>query len=639
MNTKTILLGAAAMLLCGQAAVAHTVRFGYAPADVTETQTSAAGSGSNNYTEAAIRLSPAESPAFAALKGSKITGIRCYLRTDYRNAVGKNHSQIRYYQGSTSTPLVQDKVNFTQGWNEFTFSEPLTITDQDVYLGYQVFETNGSPYPAVCFKGASVPGAANINLARGGFQTYTDRGTLFIEAIIETDTPAQPAAVAMLSDCPLVVAPLTPFTASVYVRNLSDQPISDLTVTVTDRRGDVTDRLNITLTEPIPAFDGRLLTDRDVTLGAELGSDVPVTITVTAINGTETTLTHPVQQTFFVNRDAFTRVPLIEEFTSMYCINCPLMFYYLEEAMHNYPHPYVYLSRHAGFMDDDFTEPTAKALETHFGVNSNPAVMYDRTILPGENKIVLGAYNEPLSDGYTECIDKARHIPALASVNVQADPAAGTVTVSGRASVGTQTTDGRLYISAYLVEEGIPTTEFPQRGIDYDFEDYKSDPRTPADLFTSYRHNGVIRASLTQGDMGDKLEIDPDGNYSVTYTMPDTLPEWVPANLHYVALLHRNTPGTNVEQIADNIVLNAGDSRPFVKTGISAPAATSSEATPLQIAVIGHRIHVITPVRHYTVTNTAGRTMPRDATLTPGIYIVRATLPDGTTATAKTLLR
>ncbi|MDE7388096.1 MAG: Omp28-related outer membrane protein, partial [Muribaculaceae bacterium] len=460
---------------------------------------------------------------------------------------GKNQQQIRYYQGSiSSTPLVQDKVNFVSGWNEFTFSKPLVIGDEDIYVGFQVFETNGSPYPAGCYRPVSVPDANFISLDRKGFQAYTNRGSLYIEAIIETDGPVAPAAIAMATDYPLVVAPSTPFEAGIYLRNLSSEPIRTATVSVCNEAGEVSDNIKFEFDEPIAAFDGRMIPGREVILGSETGSDVPATCTVSEINGKATTVTHPVDQRFYVSVDAFTRVPLVEEYTSMYCINCPIMFYFLEKAIHAFEHQIVYLTRHSGFMDDDFTTPMDKALEKHFGVVSNPTVMYDRTILPGENRIMHGASNDLKYTGYTDCLDKARHIPALASVNVTVDEEAGTVTVSGRASVGTQTTDGRLHISAYLVEDNIPTALFPQRGIDYDSDVYAEDPLTPADFLSSYRHNGVVRASLTAGEMGDKLTLDDEeGHYSVTYPIPAIKDGWVAENLHYVAFLHRNTPGTD----------------------------------------------------------------------------------------------
>ncbi len=625
----------AALLFLGGAAVAANnspIYFGYAPSDPDPEDLSAQGSGKNNYLEAMVRLSPSESPMLAALKGSKVTGIRCYLRSEYRNTTGKKYSCISSYTGSLDATAERETVHFAKGWNEFEFQTPRVIGDEDIYIGFQVFEVQGNPYPVTSFKPVSVPDAYFINAGRQSWDTYSDKGSLMIEAIIEPagDTPST-CALAMTADHPLVVAPDAPFESGLYLRNLTSEPIRSAVVTVTTAEGRVTDNITIALDEPIGAFDGRVITGYEVTTGSEEGTDVPLTFTVTSINGVDAVATHPVTEHFYITRDAFTRIPLIEEFTSMTCVNCPFMFYYLEEAMEKFGHQHVYVAHHSGFNYDVFTQQVDKDMEYLFGgYQRNPAVMYDRSILPGESELVQSATSEASCDRYLANIELARRTPALASVNVVADDSNGTVTVEGRVSTGEKTADGNVFISVYLIEDGITADRYPQEGVTSN----KADD-APADLVEKFRHNGVIRANLCKDTMGDKFEFDADGNYSVTYNMPEYAKTWNLDNCHYVAFIHRN----NKDNLRDNYVLNAGDSRPYDPAGLD-EKLTVDRSGRLKVYVSEDGvIHVVSPVRAVALYDVNGRELDIAMARTPGIYVVRALLGDGSVACAKVAVR
>ena len=628
------LLISAAMLLAGGIAVtsadaASPMHFGFAPADASLDDSSSQGSGRNNYIEAVIRLSPSEYPELQALKGSKVTGIRCRLRTEYRNPTGKKFSAISAYQGSLDAEPVRQTVHFAEGWNEFSFDEPFVLGDEDLYVGYQVFELQGSPHPILSYKPAYVPGSYYINLNRQGWQTFDDKGALQIEAIIEPESSPAPAALATVCEHPLIVAPETAFDGKIYIRNLSAEPINSATVTVTDSHGNQTDRIDITLDEPISAYDGKVLSGYSIITGADVAVDVPHTLTVTAINGNETSLTHPVTQTFYVSHDAFNRVPLVEEFTSMTCVNCPFMFYYLEEALHNFGQQYVYVSHHSGFNYDVFTSKVDRDMEYMFAGNKrNPTMMVDRTIWPGfGGELMVGATSENNGNKYLSILNLALHTPALASVNVSANDE--TITVSGRVGLGDKTTDGNVVISTYLIEDGLSTDIYPQEGITSNMAD-----DAPADLREKFRHNGIIRVNLSTASMGDTLDIDADGYYSVSYPAPEFNKLWKRENCHYVSILHRNSES----DLRDNIVLNAGDSRPFDPNSI--PGVTVAAKGKLKVFVDNDgRINVVSPAVSVKVCDINGRTVDPSSPLPNGIYVVAAVLPDGTSATAKVAVR
>ena len=621
-----LLLGGFTATSAGETSPMH---FGFAPADPSLDDSSSQGSGRNNYIEAVIRLSPSEYQVLDALKGSKVTGIRCRLRTEYRNPTGKKFSAISAYQGSLDAEPIRQTVHFAEGWNEFSFDEPFILGDEDLYIGFQVFELQGAPYPIVSYKPAYIPGSYYINLNRQGWQALDDKGALQIEAIIEPDATPAPAALATVCEHPLIVAPETAFDGKIYLRNLSAEPIGSATVTVTDSYGDQTDKIEITLDEPIAAYDGRVLPGYSIITGADVAVDVPHTLTVTAINGKETSLIHPVTQTLYVSHDAFNRVPLVEEFTSMTCVNCPFMFYYLEEALHDFGEQYVYVSHHSGFNYDVFTSQVDRDMEYMFAGNKrNPTLMVDRTIWPGfGGELMVGAAAENSGSRYLSLLNMALHTPALASVEVSATDE--TVTVSGRVGLGEKTTDGNVVISTYLIEDGIGTDIYPQEGITSNMPD-----DAPADLRDKFRHNGIIRVNLSTAAMGDKLDIDADGYYSVTYPAPEFAKTWKRENCHYVSILHRNSES----DLRDNIVLNAGDSRPFDPS--SMPGVTMAANGKLKVFVDDDkRINVVSPAVSVKIYDINGRTVNPSSPQSNGIYVIAAMLPDGTSATAKVAVR
>ena len=69
------------------------------------------------------------------------------------------------------------------------------------------------------------------------------------------------------------------------------------------------------------------------------------------------------------------------------------MAYFLEKAFEQYDGPYVYISHHSGFHDDAFTSDADRAVVYVFGGYEheyNPAIMYNRAMLEGEDVIVQG---------------------------------------------------------------------------------------------------------------------------------------------------------------------------------------------------------------------------------------------------------
>jgi hypothetical protein len=620
------------LTLVVSAAKADTINFSFAPQDFVDDGSMVwQGSGKNNYLEALIRLWPDATPALESLKGHKVLGVRCYLRTDYKQSA-KKFSAISAYQGSLYATPVRKVVDFTAGWNEVMFDEPFVIGDDPLFVGFQVYETQGSlAYPMASYKPASVQGSFYLNLGRTGWTEQTDKGTPLIQAIIEAE-PSDlnaPSALAAIHDIPLVVAPADDFDCGLYVKNLSNATITSFTVDNGVKQITYSD-CNI---EPFGYADiATSLPTADVE-----GTDVTMQVSVTEINGQPVTPGHVTTSHLYVSGSAYTRVPLIEEFTGQKCVNCPYMFYYLDKALEASEYPYTYVAHHAGFGEDVFTTQTDRDLLYLFGDSSqgfytfNPAVMYDRTVPSGQVVPVIAA-KQSLVEPYATAIEEARLMPGLAKVDLDIDEADGTITVSGRVSSSILLSESpEVYLSAYLVEDGLTTDKYPQYGINVDY-----DEASPADLKDRFRHNGVIRSVLNSTPVGDLLNVDANGDYSVTFPLPAYGADWIADNCHYVAFVHR----INKSDMSDNYVLNSVDSMPFVAGNSAVNEVTINGDVVLKVAVgADRRLLVVSPVKSVSVYTIAGRAVNASEPLAAGVYVVRAVLPGGRTAATKLLVK
>ncbi len=596
---------------------AETFNYGFCPVDATEEQMSAQGSGKNNDIEVLLRLSPAEMPQVAALKGSKITGIRAKLRNDI-----ERKSAIVARIGSLDSEVIKKDCWLNAGWNTVSFPEPIEIGDEEIYIGYRVNENQGSGSHPILASVNPAPSATSfINIGLTGWQDMGSKGSVMLQAIIDGDLTAleAPAATAAVYGFPKLIAPNAPFDATLSIKNLSSTPISSLTVDYIHGAVDLQAEIGPFETASIP-----------VTLmsAAEESTDYPFVSTVSTVNGVSTPGAYASTAHLYITRDVFTRIPLIEEWTGLTCVNCPFMIYYLDRAREEYNKPHTYVAHHAGFDYDKLTQQVDKDLLFLFGEprnQRNPAIMYDRSYLPGETELIFGA-NEASTAPYLSKLLAAENVPALAEVKVDID--GQTVTVHGKVSTGSKTADGKVRLSAYLIEDNIaPLPDYPQLGINAQVAD-----GAPDDMVETFRHNGVIRANLTENSTGDKLEFDAEGNYSATFALPEFNEKWNRDNCHVVAFIHRY----DESQLTDNFVLNSGDSRPFTPSESGIDEIISASGTDLRVVrALDGSIVVLTPVSSVKVYNAAGLPVDPNKPQPAGLYIVRATLPDGTKATAK----
>lgn len=598
---------------------------------------SALGSGKSSYVAALVALDPATDPVMQRLKGQQILGVRCFLRAAYKQKSQKR-SYVMLCEDSPENMTSQQYTNFEAGWNDVYFDEPYTIGDGKIFIGMQVYETTGTPYPAVTQSGISVPGGCYTNVGRSGWNEFSDRGVLLIQAILAPETAPllERSAYVKATDCPLLVEPSQKFNCKLYVHNLSAQPLASAQI-ATIGTGDEGPRLEtVEFTTPIAPYEARLV-PAQVYAGSAEGSSQDLTLQLTEFNGESAQPAQPGVCQLFVTLDAFTRIPLIEEFTGQTCSNCPFMSYYVDIAIEEYEKPVLYVAHHAGFQDDALTQPVDKELIYLFGPEYgpdykyayNPAIMYDRTVLKGETLPVYGA-KLPSHEPYLAAIREAAATPAMAQVLVDAEQGEdGTLSVRSYGRIHRDLVDSEepLYISTYIVENGLSVDDYFQLGLDAD--------DAPDDLLQRFRHNGVIRHNLCTTLTGDRLQAEADATFSVSYDPVVLSPTWKWENCQVISFVHR----IDKNDLTKNAILNAGSNKLNGHVSGIATAPTQATASVRAYADASRRIRTSRPVESMELYDLRGCRLDPQAAQPQGIYVVRLTTAGGDTSTQKVIVR
>lgn len=539
------------------AARAEKVYYGYAPYDTEETNMALAGTNSNNFMQIAARFDAFNDLTWLRMAGGKVVGVRVFLRADYKQRK-KEWSCVSIYQGSLDSEPQEKYVDFTAGWNEVLFDEPVSIGTSDIYIGAQVFETLGTPMPFATYSKTACNGGFYTRSSYGEWLDYSSRGVALIQAIVETNNPGalKNAAYLSFSNLPLVVGPDQEFSCSLYVHNQSQDELRSINYMTTD--GTVSHDYTIDFgANPIPAYGSRLV---NVKLygPSKVGTEVSLSVKPTKFNGQPAAEGLSYTGQLYVMKDAFIRVPLVEEFTSQFCVNCPFMAYFLDKAIENHDGPLLYVAHHSGFTEDTFTKPCDNELLYLFKNDNgtfNPAVMYDRRVGKGEVSPIHTAQVAE-TQPYDDAINAAALYPAMAQVYVDTTYTADgklKVRVCGAVNRSYYEEDIPVYLSCYLCESGIPTVPFFQYGLD--------DEGAPADLAENFRHNGVIRHCYSKKGTGDRIDITPTADdtyeFSVEYEGAEIDRIWKMQNCDVIAFLHLY----DKDDMNYNYVLNAGSVR------------------------------------------------------------------------------
>lgn len=449
---------------------------------------------------------------YANLDGSKITGLRFGLIT----TIGISNVKAWVRHSLTGENLAEATVATpVAGWNEVTFSEPITLNAKDsIVLGYD-FDQESS---VKCISVAGTTQANGYWVAKNGtWQNRSDQvsGSLSAEARVEGDNiPELDLAIESFS-YDKVTALGDNYNAKVVVRNMAQKVINGYSYTVDidgtnsqtvtsniTMKANERDTISISLNSSLVA-EGTLI-PINVRLAAEGDSYAENDAVVLRMSTYTKTMPHKV---------------LVEEFSTEQCPNCPRAHTTIKNCLDaGLGSGMVLVTHHVGYKTDWLTVDEDKAYEWFYGGSGStyaPAGMFDRT-----NRVEYHDANGSSDDydcpvfsiGYVDTfrpvLELAMSQPSFVSITPSCEYNESTRTMTLNiqceklATLDALTSNPRLTV--FLIEDSIIAHN--QAGISS----------------TTYRHRHTYRKCLTE-TWGDPVTFNADNQLQAQYSY--TLPE------------------------------------------------------------------------------------------------------------------
>lgn len=510
-------------------------------------------SGQEIYLSAAVKF---PTSMMQGLKGNKLTKIRF--------AIGKGMKNTRVWVrvGSlTSLPVLLQSVDETvEGWNEITLDTPYDIDGSDIYVGY----SGKQPSDKLCvwLDGEENENATFIN--DGSWVDYYGYGwgALLIQAIVSGDH---------FATTDLAVGNIS--LDSTYYQSgskaktgftISNQGINDIA-------GTISYSYQVDDNPPVSGtFEGTLSASKSVKISNSIDLDglkegnhrLRVFLNKSeAYSADEVAANDTASNELLVYTTRYKHNILLEQFTTIPCINCPNGNNTLNVGTTGRD-DVVWTAHHVGFQTDELTISGSRDYLA-FGVTGAPMAMFDRTSITGfrENPPVQIGYTSSTQGGaYVKAVlDYLAAIPSFSTVKVSCDYDENnrnlTVKVNGECNGIFQTLYPNTRLTMMLTENNV-TAKAVQVGTTND-----------------YTHNHVVRSILTD-TFGDEILWDGDKfEYTKTVTLDES---WKPSDMHAVAFISKPFVASEPYNAE---VLNTGQGNVTGLSSIKAHEANSGDIT------------------------------------------------------------
>ena len=399
------------------------------------------------------------------------------------------------------------------GWNDVVLSTPLDLSgDEPLYVGYDVKQRAASygisqvssPYSHACL----------VNRGDGWSE---QRGAVSIEAVFTGNSIPEldlMTTARMVNRC-LTVGKSLPLT--LHVRNIGTGTVNYFYVRCQVEGSD--EVLEQRVKQRISSGKSADIDLEFAPTVTEATANSQLTITVFDVNkkDDESPADNVTLLPLVIIDHEFQRIPLLEEFTTEQCVNCPPM----AERIHNvlakdeFHDKVLAACHHAGYYTDHLTTEADLAMERLYGGTTYaPALMLDRV---SEGGVMFSVSSEAQLEGI---LDYRMATPAYISVDVMhdykagAEPAPAVVNVLVSMERIFNDVNAPKYVTVYLLEDDVPSIN--QSG-----------------GTTGYRHQHVVRAY--NSTWGEPVAWD---DMTATYRCQFTLDEaWNTANMQLVAFV------------------------------------------------------------------------------------------------------
>lgn len=416
---------------------------------------------------------------------------------------------------SSSTP------SLSKGWMDASLDRSITIdASKGLYIGMTYHQKGESK--AFSLIGNGSENSFFVSIGDEGWEDRHDEGILSIEAVVEGD--AKPDYDLALLEAALDYSSDPDWNiVTARVSNNGKNAVSGFTLeyAYANSTEDAVSRHYDEVLEPGDKCD--------VVCPLPKVTDVftnPVCVSITDIDeGVDS---------YEGNNSTVARVPsqkkvLVEEFTTEKCSNCPRVAQYMHEVCEEdaYKDRVVVVCHHAGFYTDWLTQDCDEEIGWIYGCGFAPAVMYDRTPLPGGDMADTPSTKD-LRDNFDRQLSVAPSIGI--SLTTEMDMASGKlrVNVALKRERSISMTDPR--ISVYLTEDNI--RPFVQSG----------------DKDRTHIHQHVIRAY--NSTWGDPIEW-AGSDYNVSYSF-DIDEKWKIDDLKVIALVNNYDSDNKANNKVDN---------------------------------------------------------------------------------------
>lgn len=356
-----------------------------------------------------------------------------------------------------------------KGWNEISLAEYVEIPCNPIYIGYTI-ETSGASYP-VATAGEKTPNGMWLN-SGDGWENISDAvdGMLCMSVMITAADLPQYNLTLVSADIPSVMHSIEPTAIPIEVHNSGSMTVNGFTITCDEGNGQ-TQTFDISA-EIKP--NGRLKTILEVLpLSGESETPFEFTVAISSIeNGEDSNPSdNSISAMTRVSRFTFTKRALVEEFTTMRCVNCPRAAKLLHQALSKdeYKDRVFGVCHHSGYYTDFLTQPCDEEMLSLYGSGGTyaPAMCFDRLQL-GEGAV---AVNVPLVvEGITEIFDNLLSRTAEVDLNIKAkwNDQTGKIDIDVEGGCAAESAPEKANrITVYVLENDINTPQ--QSGADGDY--------------------------------------------------------------------------------------------------------------------------------------------------------------------------
>ena len=408
-------------------------------------------------------------------------------------------------------------------WNTIALDEPYNITEETpgLYIGYTYTQKGTSKAIAVI----ELPQPNALFLKLGTEAEWEDRsaeGALSLEAMVYGDNlPKYNLTLLSVTTDPVFIVDKQTLNVKAMVRNSATVTITGFDAVCQVDGSDETYPVHLDQTLAYNEFAEVSFTITPTAITSNDPSTRTLTLTIDNLTeGTDEAMSDNTLTTDFqVVMHDFTRVPLLEEFTTEKCTNCPRVGSYMHALAESeqFGGKVNIVEHHAGYYTDQFTIQADTQWEWFYDNVYAPAIMLDRR---GDYGDASGTaiFNPGSQNELNGFVQKELLKPAFVCLNIEAQPDEANYQITVKVTGERSKPDFTVYparITVMLVEGGLVSKN--QAG-------YNGD----------YLHLNIGRR--VNAIWGDVIEWDGD-----SYTYECTLaysPSYKKENLGILAFIH-----------------------------------------------------------------------------------------------------